>query len=351
MEGGMTFKWTENDHEKIFAELCIKFIRKNGRVSFRWKEINQEFESIIKRKCVDKTLKNKYDYMKKDWRLWKFLKFGETGLGWDPLTGKLNCSDEWWDRKIKEKPEAKKFRNKSIDPSLEELWNQLFEDSYADGTENVAPSMDPNSVRPAKHLIVNVEDEDDESGGEDMNHYESGEDVYAAYNRYDPRIKDLLNNDSAFWHDFMEGASGSQVPTQGVRATEVSSQGDEATQVPARHVEVNQVPSQGNGTKKTAFTPKVAKKIVKEKRKGRQSGGAAKLSSQIDALVSNTSTAVEILNSDDSSGKHDNANSTVAAAITVINRMVAENNLEKGSALWCFALTLRYTLAKCQSIA
>ncbi|KEH32558.1 Myb/SANT-like DNA-binding domain protein [Medicago truncatula] len=101
MDGGMTFKWTENDHEKIFSELCIKFIRKNGRVSFRWKEINQEFESIIKRKCVDKTLKNKYDYMKKDWRLWKFLKFGETGLGWDPLTGKLSCSDEWWDRKIK----------------------------------------------------------------------------------------------------------------------------------------------------------------------------------------------------------------------------------------------------------
>jgi hypothetical protein len=116
--------------------------------------------------------------------------------------------------------------------------------------------MDPNSVRPAKHLIVNVEDEDDESGGEDMNHYESGEDVYAAYNRYDPRIKDLLNNDSAFWPDFMEGASGSQVPTQGVRATQVSSQGDEATQVPARHVEVNQVPSQGNGTKKNCIHSK-----------------------------------------------------------------------------------------------
>jgi len=29
------------------------------------------------------------------------LKFGETGLGWDPLTGKLSCSDEWWDGKTK----------------------------------------------------------------------------------------------------------------------------------------------------------------------------------------------------------------------------------------------------------
>jgi hypothetical protein len=39
--------------------------------------------------------------MKKDWRIWRFLKFGETGLGWDPVTGKLSCSDDWWDRKIK----------------------------------------------------------------------------------------------------------------------------------------------------------------------------------------------------------------------------------------------------------
>ena len=69
MEGGMTFKQTKNDHEKIFVELCSKFIRKNSHASFRWKEINQEFESIIKQKCVDKTLKNKYDYMKKKWRM------------------------------------------------------------------------------------------------------------------------------------------------------------------------------------------------------------------------------------------------------------------------------------------
>lgn len=200
--------------------------------------------------------------------------------------------------------------------------------------------MDPNCVRPAKHVNLNVEEDDNESGGEDMNHYESGEDVYAEYNRYDPRINDLFNNDGSFWPDFIEGTSGTQVPTQGVRATQVSTQADEATQVPTRGVGVTQVPNQVNGNKKTTSTPKVAKTIVKEKRKGRQSGGAAKLSSQIDALVSSFSIAVEILNSDDSSGKHGSANSTVASAFTVINRMVAESNLEKGSALWCFAPTL-----------
>jgi hypothetical protein len=99
---GINFKWSDDpEYEKIFCELCIKFIRKNGRVSFKWKEINQEFEAATKRKCQIKTLKNKFDTMKKDWRIWRLLKFGETGLGWDPVTGKLSCSDDWWDRKIK----------------------------------------------------------------------------------------------------------------------------------------------------------------------------------------------------------------------------------------------------------
>ena len=84
----------------------------------------------------------------------------------------------------------------------------------------------------------------------------------------------------------------------------------------------------------------MAKKIIKEKRKGRQLEGAAKLSSQIDVLVSNTSTAMEILNSDDSSSKHDSVNSTVAAAITVINRMVAKNNMEKRE---CFVVFCTYS--------
>lgn len=97
---GINFRWTD-EYEKIFCELCIKFIRKNGRVSFRWKEINQEFETMVNRKCSCKSMKNKYDAMKKDWRIWKFLKFGETGLGYNSATGKLNCSQEWWDRKIK----------------------------------------------------------------------------------------------------------------------------------------------------------------------------------------------------------------------------------------------------------
>ena len=37
---------------------------------------------------------------KNDWRLWKQLKTLETGLGWNPVTGKIEASDEWWLKKI-----------------------------------------------------------------------------------------------------------------------------------------------------------------------------------------------------------------------------------------------------------
>jgi hypothetical protein len=39
--------------------------------------------------------------MKKNWHIWRFLKFGETCIGWDNVTEKLSFSDDWQDKKIK----------------------------------------------------------------------------------------------------------------------------------------------------------------------------------------------------------------------------------------------------------
>jgi hypothetical protein len=97
---GEFLKWN-NEYVMIFCEVCIKYIRKHGRGLMKWREIKQEFETTSNRKITEKMLKNKWDAMKKDWRTWMFLKRNETGLGWDPSTGKLSCSNEWWERKIK----------------------------------------------------------------------------------------------------------------------------------------------------------------------------------------------------------------------------------------------------------
>jgi len=39
--------------------------------------------------------------MRKDWRTWKHLKTIEIGLGWDPISGKIDASHKWWDKKFK----------------------------------------------------------------------------------------------------------------------------------------------------------------------------------------------------------------------------------------------------------
>lgn len=97
----VTFSWTD-EYVVIFCDVCINFITKNGRgQTFRWRDIQDQFADKVGKKCHFKSLKNKYDAMKKDWRLWKYLKIGETGLGWNSTTGKLDCSDEWWERKLK----------------------------------------------------------------------------------------------------------------------------------------------------------------------------------------------------------------------------------------------------------
>ena len=43
--------------------------------------------------------KNKWDHLKKQWKNWKEC-FGETGLGYDLVTGVLKATNEWWTRKI-----------------------------------------------------------------------------------------------------------------------------------------------------------------------------------------------------------------------------------------------------------
>ena len=68
---------------------------KNGhKQSLKWCGVELEFMRISNHKCSEKSMKNKYDVMKKDWCLWKQLEGTEISLGWDLILGKLSCSDK-----------------------------------------------------------------------------------------------------------------------------------------------------------------------------------------------------------------------------------------------------------------
>ncbi|XP_050241913.1 uncharacterized protein LOC126690829 [Quercus robur] len=73
-----------------------------------------------------------------DWRVWEQLKNLDTSLGWDAVKGTIRATDDWWDRKLKELPKAKKFREKGLQ-NLEQL-NIIFRDVAATGVAAWTPS-------------------------------------------------------------------------------------------------------------------------------------------------------------------------------------------------------------------
>ena len=90
------------DETVVLCDVIIQYMMKNGRgQSIKWREIEKEVTQRIKRQCATHCCKHKYDAMRKDWRAWKHLKTTETGLGWDPISGKIDASHEWWEKKIK----------------------------------------------------------------------------------------------------------------------------------------------------------------------------------------------------------------------------------------------------------
>ena len=96
------YKWTDQTI-LILCGILNKYLMNHGRNSqFNWNEIQPDFEKISNTKVYSfRVLKNKYDDQRKDYNLWTSLKNGATGLGWDASTGTLNCSDEWWEKKMK----------------------------------------------------------------------------------------------------------------------------------------------------------------------------------------------------------------------------------------------------------
>ncbi|PWA93832.1 myb/SANT-like domain-containing protein [Artemisia annua] len=96
-----TFKWMDQT-VLILCRILNKYLMNHGRNTlFNWNEIQSEFEKIAKTKVYSfRVLKNKYDDQRKAYNLWISLKNGAIGIGWDASTRTLNCSDEWWEKKM-----------------------------------------------------------------------------------------------------------------------------------------------------------------------------------------------------------------------------------------------------------
>ncbi|XP_020577803.1 uncharacterized protein LOC110022968 [Phalaenopsis equestris] len=84
--------------------------------------------------------KNKWNQLKKDWKLWKELKRGSTGFGWDLIKRTVDASKKWWAEKLEAVLNAKKFKVCGIDPKLEDKLDVMFKGVVAMGHNTFNPS-------------------------------------------------------------------------------------------------------------------------------------------------------------------------------------------------------------------
>ncbi|XP_038716092.1 L10-interacting MYB domain-containing protein-like isoform X2 [Tripterygium wilfordii] len=103
----------------IFVDICVERQKAGDRPNTHfskegWKKIIIAFKGKTGRSYDQTQLKNKWDNLKKEWRLREKLVFNETGLGWDDQRQTVLADNEWWERKIKEDRKCAKFRNQGI---------------------------------------------------------------------------------------------------------------------------------------------------------------------------------------------------------------------------------------------
>ena len=96
--------WKEPEELKTFCDLCAAQVLDDKRSEGFLKR--EGVDAVIKQldemgKVVSYTqFKNKWDHLRKQWKVYKECFEREIGLGIDSITGKLEASDEWWTRKI-----------------------------------------------------------------------------------------------------------------------------------------------------------------------------------------------------------------------------------------------------------
>ncbi|KAK8936289.1 hypothetical protein KSP39_PZI013407 [Platanthera zijinensis] len=137
----------------MYCDLCLREVAIGNRPNTHfnkmgWTNLVENFKEYTGKDYDRLQLKNKWDQLKKEWKLWKDLKKGVTGFGWNPKRKTIDGSDEWWKAKLEELPSAKKFRYNGIDPELEEKLDKMFMNAvpinelpWAPNSESLPPGV------------------------------------------------------------------------------------------------------------------------------------------------------------------------------------------------------------------
>ncbi|KAK3194526.1 hypothetical protein Dsin_025836 [Dipteronia sinensis] len=130
---------------EIFCDLCIKEVEQGHPPGTHFTEVGcdnlvKNFSKATGKEYNKVQLKNKWDTLKSDWKLWRDLVEKETGLGWNAKLKTIDASEEWWHRKLQVHHNAAKFRKEGIDPAMMEKLDRMFMNTIATGDHAWAPS-------------------------------------------------------------------------------------------------------------------------------------------------------------------------------------------------------------------
>ncbi|KAF9612151.1 hypothetical protein IFM89_038339 [Coptis chinensis] len=155
--------WTPEWH-KLFIDICLQQVRKGNRPKTHlnrqgWKELCKEFSRKTGVTYDKRQLKNHWDNTKDAWKAWHKLIFN-IGAVWDPITRKMNSSDDFWDDYLERNPSAARYRNQTL-PHCQEL-DYIFGGTTAIGdfqwkrNSGLAHNYDQGPVEP---LLESDEDD------------------------------------------------------------------------------------------------------------------------------------------------------------------------------------------------
>ncbi|KAL5553414.1 hypothetical protein UlMin_040815 [Ulmus minor] len=108
-------------------------IDKGDKDLLRDKNLCKNFNTANGRMYTKPQLKNKWDALKIDWKIWKDLIGKETRLEWNSKKKTIDASDDWWPSKLLKYPQASKFRKEGIASKIEEKFDKMFMNTTAIG--------------------------------------------------------------------------------------------------------------------------------------------------------------------------------------------------------------------------
>ncbi|XP_028801886.1 L10-interacting MYB domain-containing protein-like [Neltuma alba] len=134
---------------KILIDVCAEQIvhKEHQGTSFirpGWNKITKSFQKRSEKMYDRKQFKNRFDILRKDWKLWEKLMSGETGIGYDAATNRVA-------------PNFKKFRHQGL--MFASNLMKIFKDVVASGEYMCTPSA--SQPKPAFAPQPDTEEEED----------------------------------------------------------------------------------------------------------------------------------------------------------------------------------------------